>query len=103
MSHIDNALKKAQKEKDNTYQRYSRIRPVATHRSNTGRRIGLVIVVAVALISLAAIVLPVFENSAREPGGHVVAADKDRAKPDTFKKTGQRAFDADNLYKKALS
>ncbi len=66
MSHIDNALKKAQKEKDNIYQRYSRIVPVATHKNNTGRKMGLVIFAAVALISLSAIALLVFENNARD-------------------------------------
>jgi tetratricopeptide (TPR) repeat protein len=64
MSHIDNALKKAQEEKDNVYQRYIRITPVATYKNNTGRKVRRVIVAAVALISLAAIVLLVFKNNA---------------------------------------
>ena len=131
MSHIDNALKKAQEEKDNIYQRYNRITPVTTHKNNTGRKIGLVIVAAIALVSFAAIVLLVLENSARdrregviphgnvaaekasisrqetvasarEPGGHVVTSDKDAVEPYAFKKTGQRASYADNLYKEAM-
>jgi len=131
MSHIDNALKKAQEEKDNIYHRYSRITPVATRKNNTGRKAGQVIVTAVAFISLVAIVLLVFENnardkkkdvtphknivvekasilrqttgtSARKPGGHVVAVDRDVAVPDASEKAGQRESNANNLYKKAL-
>jgi len=128
MSHIDNALKKAQEEKDNMYQRYSRITPVATRKNNTGRKAGQVIVAAVVLISLAAIVLLVFENAektstsrqettasagsvkkdantipgARKPAGHVVAADRDVAGSDASEKAGQRKSNADTLYKKAL-
>ena len=131
MSHIDNALKKAQKEKDNIYRRYNRIKPVATRKNNTGHRVGLIIVAAVALISLGAIVLLVFENnardmkevviphgnvvaeqvstlrqetgtSARKPGGRVVTTDESGAEPDIFEKAGQGASDADNLYKAAL-
>ncbi len=131
MSHIDNALKKAQEEKNNIYQRYSRITPVATRKNNTGAKAGQVIVTAVALISLVAIVLMVFENnapdkkedaiphgnivaekastsrqetgtSARELGSHVVATDKDGAGPDACEKAEQREANADNLYKKAL-
>ena len=131
MSHIDNALKKAQEEKNNIYQRYSRITPVATRKNNTGTKAGQVIVTAIAFISLVAIVLMVFENnapdkkedvilhgniveekastsrqetgtSARELCGHAVTADKDGAEPDVCEKAEQSEANADNLYKKAL-
>ncbi|MEA3486803.1 MAG: tetratricopeptide repeat protein, partial [Thermodesulfobacteriota bacterium] len=64
MSHIDNALKKAQEEKDSLYKLYSPITPVTTHRSNTGQRAVWTIIAAVVLISLAVIALLLFGNSA---------------------------------------
>ena len=64
MSHIDNALKKAQEEKDGLYKRYSRITPATTHRSNAGRRAVWTIIAAVVLISLAVTGLLLFGNSA---------------------------------------
>lgn len=115
MSHIDKALKKAQKEKDNIYQRYSLITPVATRKNNTGHKTGRVFVAVFILISLAAIVLLVFGNNAqngkenknrmsgqRKPVVHVFAIDKHVAGPDTLGKTEQRESSANNLYKKAL-
>ena len=131
MSHIDKALKKAQKEKDTIYQRYSLITPAATRKNNAARKIGRLIVAAVALACLTAIVLLVFGNNVRdgkegvviphgnvvtgkestprqetgsdtgEPDGRAVAADKDSTKPDTLEKAGQIASNADILYEKA--
>lgn len=63
MSHIENALKKAQEEKDGLYKRYSPITPVTTHRSNTVHRTVWTIIAAVVLISLAVIVLLLFGNN----------------------------------------
>ncbi|MBW2630665.1 MAG: tetratricopeptide repeat protein [Deltaproteobacteria bacterium] len=72
MSHIDNALKKAQKEKDSLYKRYSRITPVANHRSKTGCKAVWTIIAAVVLISLAVIALFLFGNSAPDEKDSVI-------------------------------
>ena len=67
MSHIDNALKKAQEEKDILHKRYNRITPVTSHKSHTGRMTAWTIIVAVVLISVAVIALFLFGN--RAPDG----------------------------------
>ena len=67
MSNIDNALKKAQEEKDNLSKGYGRIAPATTRRSNTGRKASWIIIPAVVLISLAVIGFLLFGNS--EPDG----------------------------------
>ena len=131
MSHIDKALKKAQKEKDHIYKRYRRIAPAETHRNTTRLKITWGIGVAVALISVTAIVLLVSGNNtldgekshvkngdamaeeapasqqkmgvgAREPDTRVIAAETDGAKPGAFEKTEQIRLNADILYKEAL-
>jgi len=131
MSHIDKALKKAQKEKDDIYKRYRRIAPAETHRNTTRLKITWGIGVAVALISITAIFLLVSGNntldgekghvkngdavaeetpasqqkmgaSAREPDTRVIAAETDGAKPGAFEKTEQIRLNADILYKEAL-
>ncbi len=63
MSHINSALKKAQKEKDSIYKRYGHITPATVGNKITFRKIGSIIAAAVALISLAAIVILIFENN----------------------------------------
>ena len=72
MSHIDNALKKAQEEKDSLYKRYGRIAPVTNHKSNAGRRAVWTIIAAVVLISFAVIVLLLFGNSAPDGKNRVI-------------------------------
>ncbi len=57
MSHIDNALKKAQEEKDSRYGSYSRISPATTNRSRNGRKGFRTITAAFILTALALIVL----------------------------------------------
>jgi tetratricopeptide (TPR) repeat protein len=76
MSHIDKALKKAQKEKDDTYKRYRRIAPAETRRNTTRLKITWGIGVAVALISVTAIVLFVSGNNTLDgEKGHVKNGD----------------------------
>ncbi|MCK4534821.1 MAG: tetratricopeptide repeat protein [Syntrophobacterales bacterium] len=72
MSHIDNALKKAQEEKDSLYKRYSPITPVTTHRSNAGHRAVWTIIAAIVLISFAVIALLLFGNSAPDRKDSVI-------------------------------
>ncbi|HOO89920.1 MAG TPA: tetratricopeptide repeat protein [Syntrophales bacterium] len=73
MSHIENALKKAQKEKDSLYQRYSRVTPAAAYTGYKRPRALWTIGVVVALIILALVVFFLFGG--RSPDG------KDRPVP----------------------
>ncbi|MDD5723207.1 MAG: tetratricopeptide repeat protein [Syntrophales bacterium] len=75
MSHIDNALKKAQEEKDSLYKHYGPIAPATKHRSRTGRMTVWTISATVVLILLAVIVLFLFRNSAPD-GKEIVIAHK---------------------------
>jgi len=72
MSHIDNALKKAQEEKDSLYKRYSRITPVTNHGSKSGHKTVWIIIAAVVLISFASIVLLLPGNSAPDGKDSVI-------------------------------
>ena len=64
MSHIDNALGKAQKEKDSIYKRYNHIISVATHKNtNRRKRWWAVVAAAVILGFSAALVLLSFEGT----------------------------------------
>jgi tetratricopeptide (TPR) repeat protein len=103
MSHIDNALKKAQEEKDNVYQRYIRITPVATRKNNTGRKVRRVIVAAIALISLSAIILLVFKNNAQDnnesviPHKNIVAKKASTSRQKTAPSPGSIKKDANTI------
>ena len=75
MSHIDNALKKAQEEKDSLYKRYGRITPETARGGNTGRKaVWMIIIAAVVLISLVALVLLLPGNSPPDEKDSVVTS-----------------------------
>lgn len=76
MSHIDNALKKAQEEKDSLHNRYSRITPATVSRKDTDRRAVWTIIAGGVMICLAVIVLLLSGNSIPDEG-EAVATRKD--------------------------